>query len=98
MLRLAEQGAPLSLVAALLTEPGRDVGLSPKDVDRQIQCGIEHARRQRGAAADPRPDPITDPDAFERWAIQHEADPLPPGALDFPYEANRPAKGEGGPA
>ncbi len=44
---LAEQGAPPSLVGALLTEPGRDVGLAPKDVDRQIACGIEHARRQR---------------------------------------------------
>ena len=43
---LTEQGAPPSLVAALLTEPGRDVGLTPKDVDRQIACGIEHARNQ----------------------------------------------------
>lgn len=43
---LSEQGAPPSLVAALLTEPGRDVGLAPRDVDRQIACGIEHARRQ----------------------------------------------------
>lgn len=44
---LTEQGAPTSLVVALLTEPGRDVGLTPKDVDREIQCGIEHALRQR---------------------------------------------------
>ena len=43
---LAEQGAPPSLCAALLTEPGQDVGLSPKDVERQIQCGIDHARGQ----------------------------------------------------
>lgn len=43
---LTEQGAPPSLCSALLTEPGRDVGLTPKDVERQIQCGIEHARRQ----------------------------------------------------
>ena len=43
---LTEQGAPPSLVAALLTEPGRDVALTPKDVDRQIACGIEHARNQ----------------------------------------------------
>jgi hypothetical protein len=93
---LAEQGAPPSLVAALLTEPGRDAGLSPKDVGRQIACGIEHARRQRGPAADPRPDPTTDPDAFERWAIEHEADPLPPGATDFPFGALAPVAGEGG--
>lgn len=95
---LTEQGAPPSLVAALLTEPGRDVGLTPKDVDRQIACGIEHARRQRGATADPRPDQTADPDAFERWAIRHEADPLPPGALDFPFGALAPVAGEGGPA
>lgn len=43
---LSEQGAPPSLVVALLTEPGRDVGLTPKDVERQIACGIEHARQQ----------------------------------------------------
>ena len=30
---LTEQGAPPALVSALLTEPGRDVGLTPKDVD-----------------------------------------------------------------
>ena len=44
---LAEQGAPPSLCFALLTEPGRDVGLTPADVARQIQCGIERAVRQR---------------------------------------------------
>lgn len=91
---LTEQGAPPSLCSALLTEPGRDLGLTPKDVDRQIGCGIEHARRQRGATADPRPDPT----AFERWAIAHEADPLPPGALDFPFGALAPVASEGGPA
>ncbi len=42
---LTEQGAPSSLVFALLTEPGRDVGLSPKDAERQIQCGIDQVRR-----------------------------------------------------
>ncbi len=42
---LTEQGAPPSLVFALLTEPGRDVGLAPKDAERQILCGIEHVRR-----------------------------------------------------
>jgi len=73
---LIEQGAPPSLCSALLTEAGCDVGLTPKDVERQIRCGIEHARRQRGVTADPRPDPVADPDAFERWAIEHEDDPL----------------------
>lgn len=81
---LAEQGAPPSLVATLLTEPGRDIGLTPKDVDRQIACGIEHARRQ--------PCVTVDPNAFERWAIEHEADPIPAGALDFPFGANAPQR------
>lgn len=94
---LSEQGAPPSLCSALLTEPGCDVGLSPKDVERQIRCGIDHARRQRGAV-DPPPDRNADPDAFEAWAIRHEADPLPPDALTFPFGALAPVQAEGGPA
>jgi hypothetical protein len=43
---LTEQGAPPALVSALLTEPGCDSGLTPKDVDRQIACGITHANHQ----------------------------------------------------
>jgi len=87
---LAEQGAPPSLVFALLTEPGLDCGLSPSETARQIKCGIEHALRQRGATptADPRPDPVLEPDAFEAWAIRHENDPLPEGATDFLFGAN----------
>lgn len=85
---LTEQGAPPALVAALLTEPGRDVGLTPKDVDRQITCGIDHARKQGAGPADV--------DAAERWAIAHEADPLPPGALEFPFGALALTKSEGG--
>lgn len=105
---LTEQGAPPSLVSALLTEPGRDVGLPPKDVERQIACGIEHARRQRSASADPPPVPTSDPfplAALVDEALQtvetgtrHEAGPLPPGALDFPFGALASAPGEGGPA
>jgi hypothetical protein len=92
---MAEQGAPPSLVSALLTEPALDCGLTPSETARQIRCGIEHAQKQR-AAADPRPDPVLDPDAFERWAIEHETDlPLPPGATDFPFGATQH---EGGPA
>ena len=91
---LTEQGAPPTLVYALLTEPGCDVGLSPSETARQIRCGIEHAQRQR-VVTDPRPDPIADPDAFEAWAIRHEDDPLPPGAMDFPFGAL--AEAEGGP-
>jgi len=36
---LAEIGCPLSAVKALLTEPALDLGLSPKVVARQIECG-----------------------------------------------------------
>ena len=93
---LTEQGAPPSLVVALLTEPGCDVGLTPKDVERQIRCGIEHALRQR-AATDPRPDPEACPCKFEAWAIRHEDDPLPSGALDFPFGALALVPSEGGP-
>lgn len=36
---LAELGCPLPAVRALLTEPALDLGLPPKDVARQIECG-----------------------------------------------------------
>jgi hypothetical protein len=94
---LTEQGAPPSLCYAILAEPGCDAGLPPKDVERQIRCGIQHAQRQR-AAVDPRPDHDRNPDAFERWCIRHESDPLPPGELDFPFGALAPVPGEGGAA
>lgn len=90
---LAEQGAPPSLCRALLTEAGCDIGLPPKDVERQIRCGIEHAERQRRAAGATCSDPA---DAAERWAIEHEDDPLPPGATGFAFGAL--AGSEGGPA
>lgn len=86
---LTEQGAPPALVAALLTEPGRDVGLAPKDVERQIACGIDHARKQGAGRADV--------DAGERWALAHESDPLQPAALAFPFGAVA-THGEGGQA
>jgi hypothetical protein len=45
---LAEFTSVEDLVAALLTEPGRDTGLPPREVERQIRCGIDHARRRHG--------------------------------------------------
>ncbi len=45
---LREFGASESLISALLEEQGLDDGLPPKDVQRQIRCGIEHADRQAG--------------------------------------------------
>jgi hypothetical protein len=45
---LAELGTIDDLILAILTEPGLDTGLPPREVERQIRTGIEHARRQRG--------------------------------------------------
>jgi hypothetical protein len=38
---LAEFGCTSALAHALLTEPGLDSGLSPSDVNRQIECGLK---------------------------------------------------------
>jgi hypothetical protein len=35
------------LVVALLTPAGLDTGLPPREVERQIRCGIDHARRRQ---------------------------------------------------
>jgi hypothetical protein len=40
---LAELGCPLSAVRALLSDPALDLGLPPKDVARQIECGYAAA-------------------------------------------------------
>jgi hypothetical protein len=45
---LAELGTIDDLILAILTEPGLDTGLPPREVERQIRTGIEHSRRQRG--------------------------------------------------
>jgi hypothetical protein len=42
---LAEFGCPPALAHALLTEAALDLGLSPADVRRQIDCGLQHAER-----------------------------------------------------
>lgn len=39
---LAEFDCPEALAHALLTEAGRDSGLSPSEVRRQIECGLRH--------------------------------------------------------
>ena len=79
---LAEQGAPPSLCAALLTEPALDCGLAPSETARQIRCGIEHALRQRGATN------AVVAEASECWCIQHESGPWP--EPEFPFGANAP--------
>jgi hypothetical protein len=42
---LAEFGCPPPLAHELLTGPGRDCGLTPADVRRQIDCGLAHGSR-----------------------------------------------------
>jgi hypothetical protein len=45
---LAEFGCPSALAHALLTEAALDSGLPPKEVHRQIECGLQHAKEQEG--------------------------------------------------
>lgn len=45
---LAECGGPQPLIHALLTESALDTGLPPKDVRRQIDCGIADAKKGGG--------------------------------------------------
>ena len=77
---LTEQGSPPSLAFALLTEPGCDVGLSPKDVKRQIQCGIDHAQRPR--AADPVPSSIPPPVEDQRPVLATPSAHIPLADLE----------------
>jgi len=41
---LGEFNCPPALAHALLTEAGLDSGLSPSDVRRQIECGLNHVK------------------------------------------------------
>jgi hypothetical protein len=85
---LTECGCPAALVEALLLDSALNVGLPPSEARRQIECGIAHAASQRGQTGDHPPD-VADYDRMERVCIQRENDdPLPPGALEFPYGAN----------
>lgn len=88
---MAEQGAPPSLCFAMLTEPGQDAGLSPKDVERQVQCGIEHARRQRGATAEPPAE-----DRGDAWEHPHDRRGADPHALPFGGNDAGPYDRDGG--
>ena len=45
---LAEFGCPGPLAHALLTEPARDGGLSPSDVRRQKESGVDSIRAEGG--------------------------------------------------
>jgi hypothetical protein len=41
---LAEFGCPPALAHALLTDAGLDSGLPPREVHRQIECGLAHGK------------------------------------------------------
>ena len=45
---LAEFGCPTGLAFALLSEPARDAGLAPRDVKRQIECGLQSGNAGSG--------------------------------------------------
>ena len=64
---LAEFGCPVELAHELLTEAALDSGLSPSDVRRQIDCGLNHnaAGRQVASPCDPtaNPQPTSSPKA-----------------------------------
>ena len=47
---LAELDCPSALAHELLTEAGRDAGLSPSEVRRQIDCGLSHHSATGGSA------------------------------------------------
>ena len=47
---LTENGGQPELIFKILTESGCDSGLTPKEVARQIECGIAHANRQKARA------------------------------------------------
>jgi hypothetical protein len=48
---LAELGCPTALAHALLTDAALDCGLTPRDVHRQIECGLkDHGKLQRDTA------------------------------------------------
>lgn len=49
---LAEFGCPPALAHALLTESGRDSGLPPRDVHRQIECGLQNTSTPKPPAGD----------------------------------------------
>jgi hypothetical protein len=44
---LAEFNCPTALAHALLTETALDLGLTPSDAKRQIECGLSHVERHR---------------------------------------------------
>jgi hypothetical protein len=50
---LAEFGTLDELIIELLTPPGLDTGLPPRDVARQIQCGLKDSRSHQSEGGAP---------------------------------------------
>jgi hypothetical protein len=53
MAELAAAHGTDTLIHALLADQGLDCGVKPSDVRRQVQCGIEHGRKQGGKGGAP---------------------------------------------
>lgn len=62
---LAELGCPLNAAVALLTKPALDLGLKPRDVARQIECGHAAAHPLVAKAAEVFGGAVTDVDRVE---------------------------------
>lgn len=83
---LAEFGCPPALAHALLTEPGLDSGLAPKDVHRQIECGLKGQGPPPAAVeqpATPLPAPEVNADDVRKqlaalWQTQTPPPPVEP--------------------
>jgi hypothetical protein len=63
---LAEFGCSPDLAHALLTEAGLDSGLPPREVHRQIQCGLDHGRH-RNAPGEAQDEPRAVPEPANGW-------------------------------
>jgi hypothetical protein len=70
---LAECDCPPELAHQLLTEAGRDCGLPPAEVKRQIDCGLQHVHQQSTANGSP--------SAIQPNQHTAEATTAPPGKL-----------------
>jgi hypothetical protein len=55
---LGEFGCSIDLAWSLLSESGLDAGLPPKEVRRQIECGLQHATRSPITSETATPQPI----------------------------------------
>ncbi len=84
---LGEFGCPPSLAHALLSEPGLDSGLAPKDVHRQIECGLkgQSPTTVEQAVTTPSPSPVANAGDVQKQlaALWQSAETPPTVDADF---------------